>query len=393
MGNDDNLLPDSTDERGIAVESKPLDLRNVSSCESSPALESWNNATLVGRHPFDEDTSLLTSSTKMLASDLKGARRPLSYYSPAKSPLMENNSSLSVHHPKQQRPLSLDFLNNQQQLPFSSMPSPKADYFGSECNSGVFASKGQPSLDPYLGSRMGLPQPLAHIDTLAVQRQIIAMRQYYHNLFATRTTNGSSSMDNSARAPPPSYSQTLGLSGIMPQSFNHSSASHSTFCQGLDMTQNDMFSAMGMKPDDFYPNINDSLSILEGEPSSSDPYPIISSSASKTDQMNDVTSSSEQCNQDLKTSNNVTGKGSFKCPHCSKEFALQRMLTRHLKCHSPIRRYPCPWCKKGFNDTFDLKRHVRTHTGYFYFLNNQYFKLIIQSPELSILFSNRCSTI
>ena len=39
------------------------------------------------------------------------------------------------------------------------------------------------------------------------------------------------------------------------------------------------------------------------------------------------------------------------------------MLTRHLKCHSQVKRHLCSFCGKGFNDTFDLKRHVRTHTG------------------------------
>ncbi|XP_054881225.1 putative transcription factor Ovo-like 1a isoform X2 [Poeciliopsis prolifica] len=48
---------------------------------------------------------------------------------------------------------------------------------------------------------------------------------------------------------------------------------------------------------------------------------------------------------------------------CQKTFQFQRMLNRHIKCHSDTKRHLCTFCSKGFNDTFDLKRHVRTHTG------------------------------
>lgn len=53
----------------------------------------------------------------------------------------------------------------------------------------------------------------------------------------------------------------------------------------------------------------------------------------------------------------------FACRICSKAFTLQRLLNRHMKCHSDVKRYLCTFCGKGFNDTFDLKRHTRTHTG------------------------------
>ncbi|KDR14571.1 Protein ovo [Zootermopsis nevadensis] len=53
----------------------------------------------------------------------------------------------------------------------------------------------------------------------------------------------------------------------------------------------------------------------------------------------------------------------YSCRMCSKTFGLQRLLNRHMKCHSDIKRYLCTFCGKGFNDTFDLKRHTRTHTG------------------------------
>ncbi|KAE8753192.1 hypothetical protein FOCC_FOCC000115 [Frankliniella occidentalis] len=53
----------------------------------------------------------------------------------------------------------------------------------------------------------------------------------------------------------------------------------------------------------------------------------------------------------------------FSCHLCTKSFSLQRLLNRHMKCHSDVKRYLCTFCGKGFNDTFDLKRHTRTHTG------------------------------
>ncbi|XP_051844857.1 putative transcription factor ovo-like protein 3 isoform X1 [Antechinus flavipes] len=75
------------------------------------------------------------------------------------------------------------------------------------------------------------------------------------------------------------------------------------------------------------------------------------------------------------------GPGGLSCPLCPKAFPLQRMLTRHLKCHNPARRHVCSCCTKGFHDAFDLKRHMRTHTGIRPF----------RCPACGKAFTQRCS--
>lgn len=72
---------------------------------------------------------------------------------------------------------------------------------------------------------------------------------------------------------------------------------------------------------------------------------------------------SNQINALFFPANCINQGAEFACGLCTKTFKLQRLLNRHLKNHSQLKRYLCTFCGKGFNDTFDLKRHTRTHTG------------------------------
>lgn len=74
----------------------------------------------------------------------------------------------------------------------------------------------------------------------------------------------------------------------------------------------------------------------------------------------------EESPQDLKSSvmtSTQEDNNRLACKVCGKAFSLQRLLNRHMKSHSNVKRFLCTFCGKGFNDTFDLKRHTRTHTG------------------------------
>ena len=88
--------------------------------------------------------------------------------------------------------------------------------------------------------------------------------------------------------------------------------------------------------------------------------------------------------------NAINSGEDFACGLCGKVFKLQRLLNRHLKNHSQLKRYLCTFCGKGFNDTFDLKRHTRTHTGQWEKLNKDrsrifyYFQAFVHSNVIIV---------
>ncbi|XP_074495274.1 uncharacterized protein LOC141769770 [Sebastes fasciatus] len=61
--------------------------------------------------------------------------------------------------------------------------------------------------------------------------------------------------------------------------------------------------------------------------------------------------------------NTHTGKQSFKCDTCGKDFNYKSKLQRHMRVHAGEKPYSCKTCGKDFRLPGDLKVHVRTHTG------------------------------
>ncbi|XP_074479123.1 uncharacterized protein LOC141760334 isoform X2 [Sebastes fasciatus] len=58
-----------------------------------------------------------------------------------------------------------------------------------------------------------------------------------------------------------------------------------------------------------------------------------------------------------------TGKQSFKCDTCGKDFKVKFKLQIHMRTHTGERPYSCKTCGKKFSQTSSLKTHMGTHTG------------------------------
>ncbi|XP_038590304.1 zinc finger protein 233-like [Micropterus salmoides] len=58
-----------------------------------------------------------------------------------------------------------------------------------------------------------------------------------------------------------------------------------------------------------------------------------------------------------------TGEKPYSCKTCEKVFRTSNHLQVHMRTHTGEKPYLCETCGKGFCDTSTLKRHIRTHTG------------------------------
>ncbi|WP_425286262.1 C2H2-type zinc finger protein [Cardinium endosymbiont of Philonthus spinipes] len=57
-----------------------------------------------------------------------------------------------------------------------------------------------------------------------------------------------------------------------------------------------------------------------------------------------------------------TGKKSFKCEQCGREFARKDILTGHMKTHTGEKSFECKQCGKRLASKNALDYHTKTHT-------------------------------
>ncbi|XP_045902460.1 zinc finger protein 233-like [Micropterus dolomieu] len=58
-----------------------------------------------------------------------------------------------------------------------------------------------------------------------------------------------------------------------------------------------------------------------------------------------------------------TGKNSFTCDTCGKEFQYKSLFQRHLRIHTGEKPYSCDICGKDFRTNGNLRIHMSTHTS------------------------------
>ena len=57
-----------------------------------------------------------------------------------------------------------------------------------------------------------------------------------------------------------------------------------------------------------------------------------------------------------------TGRPTYTCPHCSKQFLYSSQLRQHMRFHLKHRPFRCPVCSKTFVQSSNLTEHFRVHS-------------------------------
>ncbi|XP_033181563.1 zinc finger protein 2 homolog isoform X2 [Mastacembelus armatus] len=73
--------------------------------------------------------------------------------------------------------------------------------------------------------------------------------------------------------------------------------------------------------------------------------------------------SNNDVDQSLMSGDAHTGKGTFLCDTCGKDFKCKYNLDRHLRSYTGERPYSCDTCGKRFKQKSHLSAHLRIHTG------------------------------
>jgi uncharacterized Zn-finger protein len=82
------------------------------------------------------------------------------------------------------------------------------------------------------------------------------------------------------------------------------------------------------------------------------------------------------CRKSAKTTFSVQSwtEKSHCCITCSKAFATNKLLHRHMRIHATVKPYNCLECDKAFSWAWSLRQHMRSHTGEKPFKCDQCFK-------------------
>ncbi|PAA53592.1 hypothetical protein BOX15_Mlig021207g1, partial [Macrostomum lignano] len=76
-----------------------------------------------------------------------------------------------------------------------------------------------------------------------------------------------------------------------------------------------------------------------------------------------VQSHSVDCDSESESVRTPTGRKSYECQLCGKNFCSSNGLSYHVRLHTGEKPYQCQVCHKMFSRPSGLSYHVRLHTG------------------------------